>query len=121
MGNMEVSKRLENSSLVEKIVEILKDKKARDIDVINISNVTILADYFILCSGTSTIHIRSMADELKLKLEEQGIPVHHVEGYGSARWILMDYGNVVVHIFHEEERKFYSIERLWADGIITRK
>ena len=112
---------MESAVLVEKMAGILKEKKAKDIDIMDVSNLTILADYFIICSGTSIIHIKTLADELDLKLKEAGVFFHHVEGYESARWILMDYGNVVVHIFHEEERKFYSLERLWSDGMIMRK
>lgn len=112
---------MKSAELVEKMVEILKEKKAMDIDVMDVSNLTILADYFIICSGTSIIHIKALADELGSKLREAGISYHHAEGYESARWILMDYGNVVIHIFHEEERKFYSLERLWSDGMIMRK
>jgi len=109
---------LESVVLVKEIAETLKDKKARDVNIIDIENITILADYFVICNGTSGIHIKTLADELDLKLKEKGANLHHVEGYESARWILMDYGNVIVHIFHEEERKFYNLERLWSDGII---
>lgn len=102
---------------VRRIVELLENKKGINIDVINIEKVTILADYFILCSGTSSTHVKGLADEVEYKLkEENGIDCSHIEGYETARWILMDYGDVVVHIFHEQEREFYNLERLWQDG-----
>ena len=102
--------------IAEKAYAILEDKKARNIEIIDISKVSTLADYFIICSGTSTIHIRTIADELDLKMNEAGINLIHKEGYESARWILLDFGELVIHIFHEEDRSFYNLERLWADG-----
>ena len=102
--------------MVEKAVEILESKKARDIDVIDISEVSTLADFFVICNGTSITHIKTLADELELKMSEAGYKPYHKEGYNSARWILTDFGEVVVHIFHEEDRHFYNLERLWADG-----
>lgn len=102
--------------IAEKANEILEDKKARDIEIIEISHVSTLADYFIICSGTSTIHNKTIADELDDKMAEVGYNLLHREGYESARWILLDFGEVVIHIFHEEDRSFYNLERLWADG-----
>lgn len=102
--------------MVETAVEILEDKKARDVEVIDISNISTLADYFVICNGTSTTHIKTLADELDVKMAEAGYKQYHKEGYESARWILMDFGEVVVHIFHEEDRNFYNLERLWIDG-----
>lgn len=102
--------------MAEKAVEILEGKKAKDIDIIDITEVSILADYFIICSGTSTTHIRTLADETEEKMGEAGYAHLHKEGYESARWILLDFGEVVIHIFHEEDRSFYNLERLWADG-----
>ena len=107
--------------MVDKTVEALEGKKAKDINVIDIRDVTILADYFVVCNGTSTTHIKALADEVEFKLGEAGIRFLHKEGYESARWILMDYGEVVVHVFHEEDRSFYNLERLWSDGILSRK
>lgn len=105
--------------MLDKAVEILEQKKARDINIINVDKVSILADYFIICNGTSTTHIKTLADELEEKMKEFGYILHHKEGYNSARWILLDYGEIVVHIFHEEDRGFYNLERLWSDGILT--
>ena len=120
-NKLEVGSILNSVELSEKISQILLDKKAKDVDVIKIENLTILADFFILCTGTSTTHIRTLADEIIEKLREVGLECHHMEGYESSKWILLDYGSVVVHIFHEEERKYYNLERLWSEGIITRK
>lgn len=112
---------MDSKTVVDKVVEILNDKKATDVDVIDISGVTILADYFVVCSGTSTTHIKALSDELEEKMEQLGHRHLHKEGYNSARWILLDYGDVVVHIFHEEDRHFYNLERLWSDGILSHK
>jgi len=102
--------------IAQKAYEIIEEKKARNIEIIDISKISTLADYFIICSGTSTIHIRTIADELEEKMSEAGYNLIHKEGYESARWILLDFGELVVHIFHEEDRSFYNLERLWADG-----
>lgn len=105
--------------MLDTAVEILDSKKARDIDVIDISGISVLADYFIICSGTSSTHIKALADELEEKMSEAGYQCLRKEGYDSAGWILLDYGDIVVHIFREEERGFYKLERLWSDGILT--
>ena len=103
--------------LLDFIVTVLEDKKAKEIKVLNVKDITLVADYFIICSGTSTIHIKALADEIEEKLEtEKGLELHHKEGYNSARWILLDYSNIIIHIFHQDERMFYSLERIWADA-----
>ncbi|ABN52470.1 MAG TPA: ribosome silencing factor [Hungateiclostridium thermocellum] len=112
---------MESRELVEKIVSILEEKKAKDLNIIDIREISILADYFVICSGTSTTHIKTLADEVEEKMLEAGIELLHKEGYNSARWILLDYGEVVVHIFHEEDRQFYNLERLWADGVMKHR
>ena len=111
---------MESGKLKDKILEILEDKKARGLIAIDVENVTVLADSFVICNGTSTPHIRALADDVEKTLRDNyRLECRHREGYNSARWILLDYGDVIVHIFHEEDRKFYDIERLWSDGIIT--
>ncbi len=110
---------LESKQLVEKIVAFMEEKKAKDISVINIQDITIISDYFVICSGTSTTHIKAIADEVQFKLKEIGIEANHSEGYETARWILLDYSDVIIHVFHHEDRSFYNLERLWSDGIMT--
>ncbi len=110
---------MESKKLVEKIVSLMEEKKARDISTIDIENITEIADYFVICSGTSTTHIKSIADELEFKLGEMGLNALHKEGYATARWILLDYADVVIHVFHQEDRGFYNLERLWSDGVLT--
>ena len=105
------------SDLAQKIRTILEDKKAKDIDVIDVSDKTILADYFVIATGTSTTHVKALADEVEYLLKEKDNRlVYHVEGFESSRWILLDYGDVVVHVFHSEERDFYSLEKLWQQS-----
>lgn len=110
---------MDSKILVEKIVSLMEEKKAREISIIDIENITEIADYFVICSGTSTTHIKSIADELEFKLGEAGLQAYHKEGYDTARWILLDYSDVVIHVFHQEDRGFYNLERLWSDGILT--
>jgi ribosome-associated protein len=97
-------------------VRILDGKKAEDIRVIGIRDLTIIADYFIIAGGTSVVHARSLADELEFKLKERGKAPKRVEGVGKDGWIVLDYSDVVVHIFNKEQREFYNLERLWKDG-----
>jgi len=110
---------LDSKAIADKIVKYLESKKAKDINVIDIHEISVLSDYFVICSGTSITHIKALADEIEIKMAEEGYKYLHKEGYNSARWILLDYGEVVVHVFHEEDRSFYNLERLWSDGIFT--
>ncbi len=101
---------------VDKICEVLDDKKALDIETIEIGKLTIIADYFVIASGRSTLQVKALCDELENAMDEAGMPVFRKDGYESGRWIVMDYGSVIVHLFHTEERQFYDLERLWTDG-----
>ncbi|HYE08776.1 MAG TPA: ribosome silencing factor [Patescibacteria group bacterium] len=97
-------------------VERLKDKKAQDIKMLDIHELSTIADYFIIATGNSTTQVQAMSDELEEKLELAGYKLHHKEGFRNGRWILLDFGNIIVHLFHDEERKFYNLERLWVDA-----
>ncbi|MDD3766024.1 MAG: ribosome silencing factor [Eubacteriales bacterium] len=102
--------------LTKKILKILDEKKAQDIEVIDISKVSEIADYFIICSGTSSTHVKTLADEVEFKINKSHETGYHKEGYGSATWVLLDYRDVIVHIFYGETRDFYNLEHLWVDG-----
>lgn len=105
-------------SKAKKIVEIADSKKAYDIELIKIGDVSTITDYFVICTGNSELQVKAIADEIEFKMnkEHQINPVH-TEGYQTAGWILIDYNDVVVHIFNKESRAFYSLERLWKDAI----
>ena len=108
---------MESKDLAIRIAKILDSKKAIDIRVLRICDVSSLGDYFIIASASNKSHVQSLSDELDFALgHEDGIKPRRVEGYSSASWILMDYESVIVHIFHEETREFYSLERLWSDA-----
>lgn len=102
--------------LVKFAVKLLENKKATDISVLDIREVTSLGDYFVVASGGSTTQVKALAGELEEKLSGQGIEPGRIEGESSASWILMDYGDVIVHIFNHETRDFYCLERLWGDA-----
>ena len=94
----------------------LDSKKGRDIKVLGIDKITTLADYFVICSGGSNTQINALCDAVEKELTEKGEEPLHREGYRGGTWVLLDYGCVVVHVFNDEARKFYSLEHLWADG-----
>lgn len=98
------------------IYETLEDKRALDIRVLEVGDLTVLADFFVIATATSTTHIRTLIGECEMKLKEQNILPHHVEGHHAGNWILLDFGSVVAHIFLAETREFYAIERLWSDA-----
>lgn len=92
------------------------DKKAHDIKILNVSELSSIADYFVICSGNSVIQVKAVADDIEEKMRLKGYEINHREGYQTARWILLDYGNIIVHVFHKEDREFYDIERFWRDA-----
>lgn len=94
----------------------LADKKGEDIKIIDISNVSVLADYFIIASGANRNQIQAMADQVQNELAKEEVQVRQIEGYQTANWILMDYGDIIIHIFSSEDRLFYDLERIWRDG-----
>ncbi|MBB5150484.1 MULTISPECIES: ribosome silencing factor [Ureibacillus] len=102
--------------LLQVVYKALDDKRAEDIVILNMKNISLLADYFIICHGNSDRQIQAIAREVKEKAEENGFDVRRMEGYDSARWILIDLGDMVVHVFNKEERQFYNLERLWGDA-----
>ncbi len=94
----------------------LDSKKGLDIQVLETGHLTTLADYFVLCTATSTTQVKALCDVCEAQLEALGEPAHHVEGHRGGSWILLDFSSVVVHVFMDETRKFYDLERLWSDA-----
>lgn len=101
------------------ITEASLDKKAFDIKVLDIRELTTVADYFVIVSGNSTIQTSTIAGEIEDKMEEAGYGLLNKEGHQSARWILLDFGDIIVHVFHREDREFYNLEKLWIDAKIV--
>ena len=97
-------------------IQALEDKKAEEIRVIDISQVSVLADYFIIANGTNISQIQALADEVEEKLGRAGYPLKQIEGYDHANWVLLDFGDIIIHIFDRENRMFYDLERIWRDG-----
>lgn len=107
---------MNSEELAKKIVKILDSKKGMDIVGIDIHDLTTIGDYFVLVTGTSSPHVRALAEEVEDNLSKEGVEPRRVEGAQSATWILMDYQDVILHIFTGETREFYSMERLWSDA-----
>lgn len=91
-------------------------KKGLNIQVIEIGDISVIADYMVIATGNSSTHVKALADEVEYRLDEAGISVSHIEGYRSNSWILLDYIDVLVNVFSEEAREFYDLDRLWQDG-----
>ena len=105
--------------LTKDIVKILDQKKADDIQVIKVNDLTIIADYFVIASTTNSTHVKALVDEVEFQLKERGTAPRQLEGYQYANWIIMDYGDVIVHVFSKEDRLFYDLERIWRDGKVV--
>lgn len=112
---------MESKEMAKLAIEALEDKKAEDIRLINISEISVLGDYFIIASGTNRSQIQALADNVQEKLARAGVLTKTVEGYETANWILMDFGDIIVHVFDKENRLFYNLERIWRDGKMMEK
>ncbi|MDH4132257.1 MAG: ribosome silencing factor [Gemmatimonadota bacterium] len=97
-------------------IEAIGDLKGRDILVLDLRSLTDATDYFVVASGTSDAHVRGIAESVLEKLDRKGVCAHHVEGLPAGRWVLLDFVDFVVHLFHPESRSFYQLERLWGDA-----
>ena len=111
-----INKMEHSKDLCKTAITALEDKKAEDISIIDISEISVLADYFIIANGSNRSQIQAMCDNVEEALGRAGNPVRQIEGYDSANWILMDFGDIIVHIFDKENRLFYDLERIWSDG-----
>lgn len=120
--DVEIARRKGNEGLVESAhmarVAALSadDKKGKDVRILDIRSISSVADYFVICTGTSVTHVRAIVDNVEEKMAELGLRLHHMEGYQNGRWILLDFSDIVVHVMQEQERSFYNLERLWGDA-----
>ena len=105
-----------SAALAKIAIEVLEDKKAEDIRVIDISDLSVLADFFIIATGNNRTQVQAMADEVEQKLGRAGAVPKQIEGYQAANWVLLDFGDVIIHIFDAQNRRFYDLERIWKDG-----
>jgi ribosome-associated protein len=105
-----------NETLLQLTHTAIDDKRGEDIVVLNMQGISLLADYFVIAEGGSERQVQAIAREIKEKAEEAGYTVRKIEGFDTARWILVDIGDVVAHIFHKDERGYYNLERLWGDA-----
>lgn len=107
---------MNNKELVKIIYNAIEDRKGEDIRVLDISGVSVMADYFIIASGNNKNQVQAIADNVNEAMLENRLELKQTEGYNTAGWILMDYGDIIVHVFSKEERLFYDLERIWRDG-----
>jgi ribosome-associated protein len=96
----------------------LDDKFGQDIVVLNISTISVMSDYFMIATGKNASQIKAMTDEVMDQLHKVGLRERHTEGYGSAQWVLLDFGDLIIHIFDEDNREFYNLERVWSDAAV---
>ena len=103
--------------LALRIADILDEKKGENILVLDVAHLTSVTDYFVICSARNTIQVGTMAEDIEEKLlKEEDLEARRKEGYRDSRWVVLDHASVIVHVFHEQEREYYNIERLWMDG-----
>jgi len=107
---------MNDREILSTALKSLDDKQAKDIKIIRIADISIIANYFVIATGTSSTQVKTLADEVEHKLSEKGLAPRRTEGYKGADWIVLDYIDVVFHIFFKDTRDFYNLERLWSDG-----
>lgn len=106
----------ESRKMTELVIDALEEKKAEDITILDISEISVLADYFVIADGNNRNQVQAMADSVEEALGRAGYEPKQIEGYQTANWILMDYKDVIIHVFSKEDRGFYDLERIWRDG-----
>ncbi|MFG6114262.1 ribosome silencing factor [Halobacillus sp. MO56] len=107
---------MDSKELMKLAAQACDDKRAEDIVVLDMAEVSLIADYFLICEGSNERQVQAIAREVKEKAEEAGLSVTRIEGFEQARWILVDLNGVICHIFHKDERNYYNLERLWGDA-----
>lgn len=107
---------LTSEEKLAKVVRAMEDKKALKVVALDLKGISLMADYFVICHGNSDIQVQAIARAVKEAADESGISVRGIEGMETARWVLIDLGDIVVHVFHRDDREYYNLERLWSDA-----
>lgn len=107
---------MESKDLAYMITDYIFSKKGYEVKILDLKNLTAIADYFVICSADSDTQVKAISDEISRKLSDQGIKTWHTEGYATLNWVLMDYFDVVVHVFKNDARRYYNLEKLWGDA-----
>ena len=107
---------MESTQLANKITDLIFNKKGYDVKILDLRKLTTITDYFVICTGDSDTQVKAIADEVNKELRDEGIRSWHTEGYQKLNWVLLDYVDVVVHVFKKEIREFYNLEKLWGDA-----
>ena len=106
---------MESFEILKIAANALNNKKAREINAVKVDDLTVLCEYFLICTANSSTQLRALADEVEDKLKEAGVMPHHIEGKASG-WVALDYGSVIVHVFGRQEREFYALDKMWSDA-----
>ena len=107
---------MQDNALVQEIASALYEHKAQDIVALDVSHLTVITDYMVIASGRNANLVKALADDVDERMAKEGLTLRRMEGQGEGRWIVMDYGHILVQLFHQEERTYYNLERLWEDG-----
>ena len=111
---------LETGELIKRICKAASNKKAKDIIIMNMKGIISSTDYFVICSAATSTQVRAIIDNIEEELDKAGVHFDHKEGYREGEWVLLDYGDVVAHVFRDENREYYALEELWSSAEITR-
>ncbi|MCR5734634.1 MAG: ribosome silencing factor [Lachnospiraceae bacterium] len=107
---------MDNKEILGIIVNAIEDKKGKNVEILDISKISIMADYFVIASGSNTNQIDAILDNLQTELHKAHVPLRSIEGHSGSGWILLDYQDIIIHIFDDESRAFYDLERIWGDS-----
>jgi ribosome-associated protein len=107
---------MQDRALAQEITQVIYDKKGRDIVALDVHNLTVICDYMVIASGRNANQVKAMADDVDDRMAELGMNLRRTEGQQDGRWVVLDYGHIMVHLFHQDDRAYYNLERLWEDG-----
>ena len=105
-----------SNKIIDRIVELIFNKKGYNVKILDLRNLTTITDYFIICTGDSDTQVKAIADEVDKRMRDEGVRSWHTEGYRSLNWVLIDFVDIVVHVFKKESREYYNLEKLWGDA-----